>query len=181
VRPVCILSGARLQRRKRVTETMNTINRTAELSENGMYRWWLRRTRRYDGNGVVCFVMLNPSTADSLQDDPTIRRCMRFAWDWGFAVLSVRNLFCLRATDPREIRRAGIDATGGTRGLSELMAAKTADMLVAAWGASVPFGRDVQALSMFQGTPVYCLGTTKNGNPRHPLYVRSSQRPILFR
>jgi hypothetical protein len=167
------------------------IERSAEVSECGRYRWWLRRswslwnadgTHRI-GKGVVSFIMLNPSTADALQDDPTIRRCIGFAKSWGFNTLSVRNLFPWRATDPKELFRAET-VTGGHRGDVELTTALTADLVVAAWGANVPFKRDAEAIEMFVTSapmvPIYCLGTTKNGSPRHPLYVKADQQPVLF-
>lgn len=167
------------------------VTKSAEVSECGRYRWWLRRGWKnwnklglpVKSLGVCCFVMLNPSTADDRQDDPTIRRCICFAKTWGYDTLSVRNLFAWRATDPRELFNAE-SVTGGQRGDSELLAACTADLTVLAWGANVPFCRDKQALEMFTrsfpGKPLYCLGLTKAGNPRHPLYVRSEATPILF-
>lgn len=168
------------------------IHRSAEISDCGKYRWWLRRSWRLwgpggeplPGKGVCCFLMLNPSTADGLQDDPTIRRCIGFAKAWGFNVLSVRNLFPWRATDPSELLTADAP-TGGHRGDTELLVSATADMLVAAWGAGVPFGREDEALRLlsthFPAKEVFCLGTTKYGHPRHPLYVKADTQPILFR
>lgn len=152
--------------------------RTAELSDCGRYRWWLRRSWKHGGDGrAVCFVMLNPSTADALADDPTVRRCMGFARSWGFSVLTVRNLFALRATDPKELLTAA-EPTGGARGDLELAVAKSADLVVCAWGAGVPFGRDRLALKILAGKPLHCLGATKAGHPRHPLYVRGDAKPI---
>lgn len=168
------------------------INRSAEISDCGRYRWWLRRSwRLWDeqgqprkSKGVCCFVMLNPSTADGTQDDPTIRRCIGFAKAWGYDTLSVRNLFPWRATDPRELFYADT-VTGGDRGDSELLAACTADLVVLAWGADVPFNRDGQALELFTrwfpARSLHCLALTKHGNPRHPLYVNGDATPILFR
>ena len=82
--------------------------------DQGEYRYFLARCRPATGllwpiggkrqGETVCFVTLNPSTADAMADDPTIRRCQRFAWDWGFDRLSVVNLFALRAPDPQELR-----------------------------------------------------------------------------
>lgn len=152
------------------------MHRSAEISDCGLYRWWLRRTWSADGP-EVCFVMLNPSTADALTDDPTIRRCINFAKSWGYGSLVVRNLFAYRATDPRELRNAE-DPIGGHRGLAELVNAKHAEKLVAAWGQHGKLmDRGKQALEIFQqeNVSVYCLGTTKDGHPRHPLYVPSSQ------
>ena len=167
------------------------IHRDAEISDCGLYRWWLRRSwtlmnernEHVVGKGVCCFVMLNPSTADDTQDDPTIRRCINFAISWGFDALSVRNLFPWRATDPRELFRAET-VTGANRGDCELLTALTADIVIAAWGGDVPFRRDVWAIEKFRKVapdkPIYCLGTTKHGHPRHPLYVKAETQPILF-
>ena len=100
-------------------------SRSAELSEDSKYRYWLRRSWKYGGDGqVICFIMLNPSTADALTDDPTIRRCMGFVRSWGGSVLSVRNLFALRATDPAELRTASDPV--GPKGDTHLYIAKTA-------------------------------------------------------
>lgn len=168
-----------------------SVHRSAEISECGKYRWWLRRSwQLWDkegmhirGRGVCCFVMLNPSTADGTQDDPTIRRCIAFARRWGYDSLSVRNLFPWRATDPRELFKAET-VTGGPRGDVELATASTADLVVLAWGCNVPFGRDVEALQMFAdqapAKQLHCLGKTKSGHPRHPLYVRGDTVPVVF-
>ena len=166
------------------------IRRSAEISDCGRYRWWLRRTWPHHGffgespsRGCVCFVMLNPSTADGMQDDPTTRRCIGFAKRWGFNTICIRNLFPWIATDPRELRRAE-DVTGGHRGDIELMTSLTGDMVVAAWGTGVPLGRDHHVMEMFRKAfplvQVHCLGTTKNGSPRHPLYVRAETDPIVY-
>lgn len=156
------------------------LTRMAELSECGRYRWWLRRSWKHGGDGrVVCFVMLNPSTADAMIDDPTIRRCMGFARRWGYSAVSVRNLFALRATDPKELLTAD-DPVGGRRGNIQLRLAATAHTTVVAWGAKVPFGRDRVALEMFGNQPLWCLGTTKLGHPRHPLYVRAEQPLVKY-
>jgi hypothetical protein len=153
------------------------LSRSAEVSDCGRYRYWLRRAWQHGGDGrVVCFVMLNPSTADALVDDPTIRRCLGFAQAWGFSTLSVRNLFALRATDPKELLTA--DDPVGPYGDAELAAAVTADVVVCAWGAKVPFGRDKRALELLGDKPLFCLGTTASGAPRHPLYL-SKDAPLI--
>jgi len=156
------------------------IGRSAHISTCGRYRYSLHR-RWCGGDGrTVCFVMCNPSTADGLVDDPTIRRCISFARAWGYSVLCVRNLFCLRATDPAELMTAADPI--GPDGDVELVEAKTADLLVAAWGAiALPHRRDQVALEMFAGKPLYVLALTKHGKPRHPLYVKGDAQPILWR
>jgi hypothetical protein len=124
--------------------------------------------------------MLNPSTADATQDDPTIRRCVGFAKAWGFTALSVRNLFPWRATDPTELLQAE-SPTGGERGNAEILAATTSELIVVAWGAAViPCHRDAQVLQLLKGAPLFCLGTTKDGHPRHPLSVKADTQPQPF-
>lgn len=154
------------------------VRRTAEISACGRYRYTLRR--EWDAAaGTVCFVMLNPSTADALVDDPTIRRCIGFARSWGYGAVEVRNLFALRATDPKELLSAP-DPVGPKGDESLRRAAFTVGLVVVAWGASVPFGRDRRALELLEGTTLACLGLTKGGGPRHPLYVRGDARPSSF-
>ena len=76
------------------------MERGADISPCGRYRYSLWRKW---GPGATCmFVGLNPSTADETADDPTIRRCMAFARDWGYGALCMANLFAYRATDPAD-------------------------------------------------------------------------------
>jgi len=168
------------------------VRRSAEISECGQYRWWLRRSYQlWDdagmhvyGKGTCCFIMLNPSKADGTQDDPTIRRCIGFAKSWGYDTLSVRNLFPYRSTDPQGLKDATCDITGGERGRLELLSALTANLVVLAWGSWVPLGRDAYFLdlakSSFPDKPLYCLRKSSTGKPWHPLYVKADTQPILF-
>jgi hypothetical protein len=117
---------------------------------DGVYRYSLWR-HLGDGPGRVLFVMLNPSTADETTDDPTIRRCATFATGWGYGHLEVCNLFAYRAIDPRQLRRVG-DPVGP---LNDSMIAR-ADVV----------------MGLLRSSTVYCVGTTRDGFPRHPLYLR---------
>lgn len=127
---------------------------------------------------TVLFVMLNPSTADETTNDPTIRRCIVFARAWGFRELRVANLFAMRATDPRELRKAA-DPVGP--GNDEALAREIAgaDLVVAAWGVHGTFrDRDRQVVAAHPETRWTCVGTTRDGHPRHPLYVRADATPL---
>ena len=155
------------------------VGRSAAVSRCGRYRWWLRRAVPGGSGRAVCFLMLNPSRADATVDDPTIRRCLGFARRWGYSVLEVRNLFCWRSSDPRSLLTAA-DPAGGVRGDRELAAAADADLVGAAWGGWVPFERDRAALALLGGRPLMCLGRTKGGGPRHPLYVRGEAELEVF-
>lgn len=154
--------------------------RAAGLSECGIYRYWLHRPTGVDNDRICCFVMLNPSTADAIEDDPTIRRCVAFARDWGYGVLSVRNLFPHRATDKKELLVVD-DPGGGERGLTELRLARSADLVVCAWGGWVPFERDLTAIMIFKGVNLHCLKTNVNGSPVHPLYQPASFIPKMWK
>jgi hypothetical protein len=155
--------------------------RSAKISECGRYRWWLRREWRRIGDTYrkVCFVMLNPSTADAEIDDPTIRRCMGFTQAWEFDILEVRNLFSFRATNPKELLVA--DDPIGTKGDEHLQKAKRTNLLIAAWGTWVPFDREREALEMLSNKDIHCLEKTKNGSPKHPLYCSADLKPVLFK
>ena len=149
----------------------------ALLSPCGRYRY--RLTREWlMGEGTVLFVMLNPSTADAETDDPTIRRCIGFAQRWGFRGLAVGNLFAWRATDPRELRQA-IDPVGPENDRHLVEMSHAANAVIAAWGAGG--GRRGQyALRLLRGT-VEHLGLTKQGYPRHPLYLRADATRTVVR
>jgi hypothetical protein len=123
--------------------------------------------------------MLNPSTADAESDDPTIRRCTGYRDAWGFSELLVLNLYGFRATDPEELKARhyppGPDNGDHWRGQMPL-----ADLVICAWGANaqehqVEYFRRVAARL---GVPLYCLGVTANGQPRHPLYLKADILPV---
>ena len=150
----------------------------AVLSPCGRYRYSLTRMF-FTGRGRVLFIMLNPSTADAETDDPTIRRCIGFAHRWGFQELAVANLFAWRATDPRELRRAD-DPVGPENDRHLMMMSGCADAVIAAWGARGSYrNRAAEVLDLLEGT-VEHLGLTKQGNPKHPLYLRAdaAREPI---
>lgn len=136
-----------------------------------LWRQWLSTGPR------CCFVMLNPSTADSLQDDPTIRRCISFATRWGYGRLDVVNLYALRATDPRELRRHA-DPIGprGDSVLEEIV--PRCDFVVAAWGRHATWTRhESVAAALRTWKPLHVLGLTNGGFPKHPLYLAGLTKP----
>ncbi len=144
---------------------------SAILSPCGRYRYSLTRTF-FTGRGRVLFVMLNPSTADAEIDDPTIRRCIGFARRWGFQELAVANLFAWRATDPRELRQA-VDPVGPENDRHLMRLSGCADAVIAAWGARGNYhNRAAEVLGLLEGA-IEHLGLTKQGHPKHPLYLRA--------
>lgn len=144
----------------------------AEFDATGHYRYLLWRS--WDEQAArVGFVMLNPSRADAVVNDPTIRRCLGFARSWGFGGLDVVNLFAYCATQPKELRQVA-DPVG--RENDRYLAALTqrVDQIVLAWGNGGGLqSRDRAVMSLWgDHIPIYCLGVTKRGQPQHPLYMR---------
>lgn len=129
----------------------------------------------------VVFVMLNPSTADAQYNDPTIRRCIDFASSWGFGSVEVVNLFAYRATHPMQLRQVD-DPIGADNNLFLVQALRRAACIVAAWGTHGTFlSRDREVLELLkQAHTCYCFGLTKNGHPKHPLYVRGDSRLVTY-
>jgi hypothetical protein len=159
---------------------MSNTMPAAVLSSDGKYRYFLSRTWN-EGGKVIAFIGLNPSTADATHDDPTIRRCTRFAKDWGGGALWMVNLFALRATQPRALFEAS-DPIGSDNESWLDRAVDTAELTVAAWGNhGVLMNRAASLAQRFHGR-LCALGMTKQGMPRHPLYVRADTvaRPYVM-
>jgi hypothetical protein len=155
------------------------MRRGAVFDSSDTYRYSLWRT--WDSAlPRVAFVMLNPSTADQRVDDPTIRRCMGFARQWGYGSLSVVNLFAYRTPSPAALARAA-DPVGPDNDRYLRAAYRRARDLVLAWGTHGSLhGRDQEVLDLLgrgRRKPLLCLGTTRDGHPRHPLYLPRDTRP----
>lgn len=169
------------------------LTKSAELSSDDVYRYTLERWWDFDIPPVL-FIGMNPSTADAEHDDPTIRRCIRFARDWGYGGLLMGNLFAFRATDPKML--PGLDDSplvspigeNGTwkQGVYESVnvkhlrrMAERSSLIVAAWGSiKLPYGWDPRGSVRSALPPMHALGFTKEGHPRHPLYVKANVCPI---
>lgn len=164
---------------------MADLSRWASVSADQRYRYELGRV--WDPTKpVVLYVGLNPSTADAEHDDQTSLKWRGFASRWGFGGYLAGNLFGLRATDPKElVRRVRLGLkleVLGERNDSHLVAmVQRGDLglIVPCWGSSIPkeLGyRRQEVLGLLEhwrarAVPVRCLGTTANGDPRHPLML----------
>ena len=148
------------------------IRRSAIFSPCRTWRYTLERLWD-DAKPLVTFVLLNPSTADESHDDPTNRRGIDFAKRWGYGGVVFVNLFAYRTPHPKVMLRQP-DPVGPDNDRHIVEQARKAGVVVAAWGANNTLGRDRAVLRLLDGTPLQCLGTTKNGHPRHPLYLRSN-------
>ncbi|GMU47054.1 MAG: hypothetical protein AMXMBFR26_18360 [Porticoccaceae bacterium] len=130
--------------------------------------------RRWAPGPQVLFILLNPAAADEQRNDPTIRRCLGFARAWGYGALAVANLFAHRAASAAELARlaatAPVHLVGADNDAWLLRLYRESDLAIAGWGNQgrlLGRSRAVRTL-----TPdLYCLGCTRLGEPRHPLYV----------
>jgi hypothetical protein len=158
----------------------------AVYSDCESYRYLL--TRVWDSTKPrALFIMLNPSTATEVQNDPTVERCERRARTLGFGGFRVTNIFAYRATDPK-VMRAQADPVGPQNDAAILeslsWAGGVADRIVCAWGthgAHLDRGRAVEDLLRGTDRPLHHLGLTKAGAPKHPLYIAYEQQPELWR
>lgn len=154
---------------------------SAIISECGTYRYALNRPVGRTEPGSVLWVMLNPSTADADTDDPTITRCIGYTHDWGYDSFSVGNLYAFRATDPKALRSANVDIRGWENDRHLGRMAGAAKLIIAAWGGFAD-PKHAKSMTTFLSCygPVHCIGTTKDGQPWHPLYKAKHLRPIPY-
>ena len=151
---------------------------TAVYSDCDNYRYQLTRTWDPAGQKVL-FIMLNPSTATEVQNDPTVERCERRARALGFGAFRVTNIFAWRETDPKALRRANAPV-GPENDRAILDGCAWADRIIAGWGSHGDhMDRSAQVARLLRSTdrPVFSLGLTKAGHPRHPLYIAYRQQP----
>lgn len=136
---------------------------------HGAYRYTLWRIWDEQSPRAL-FVLLNPSTADAEQDDPTLRRCLGFARREGCGSLEIVNLFAYRTTQPALLKMIS-DPIGVENDQHIAAAAQRANIIVLGWGTHGTYrARDREVLQLLTAYPLYCLELTKNGYPKHPLY-----------
>ena len=159
--------------------TSDGIERNATFGSDFRHRYVLLRLWDSRAPGVM-FLMLNPSTADHRQDDPTVTRAIRFAQRWDFGWLVVCNLFAIRATNPRDML-AVRDPIGPLNDHFIRQNAERVSNIIAAWGKH---GRHMQrqdaVLSYLPPEKVMALSRNRDGTPGHPLYLRADSEPFRF-
>jgi hypothetical protein len=172
-----------------IAPNMDLMHSNAIISPCARYRYWLRRQFKEGTKCWLIFVMLNPSYADHYEDDATIRRCVRFGRDLGYLAIGVVNLFAARSHNPEFL--AEMPDPMGPHNVQYLAAAmrlvaryKSSDLLLA-WGsnkmATGPQSRDTRAwIREFSLDPM-CLGMSKNGHPKHPLYLPALTEPEPYK
>ena len=164
-----------------VKSTDRNIDRTAVFDSTGQYRYRLDRRWQLAGP-TITFIMLNPSTADAVQDDPTLRACIQFARRWEAAALCVVNLFGYRTPHPSVLKTV-IDPVGAENDAYVMRAVDGAEKVVLAWGNFGGWlGRDRAVLKLLAAhkDKLHYLQNNKSGQPRHPLYVKREMPLQLF-
>lgn len=150
----------------------------AIFSDDDVYRWWL--TRELGGDRTLVAIGLNPSTATAEINDPTIRKDIGFAQRWGCGRIVKGNAYGYRATDPENMKRArkaGVDVVGfdNDRYLMDMITAANhgGGIVLVAWGNHIEPARQRHVASMIDhvGVVPMCLGTNKNGTPKHECYL----------
>lgn len=150
------------------------IERKTIFSPDRKYRYALWREWDMFNSDYALFIGLNPSTADETNDDPTIRRCIGFAKAWGCGALCMVNIFAFRATDPFDMMDCG-DPVGPENDKHLFELSQKAAIRIAAWGVHgkhLGRGETIKTMLPF----LHCLGLTKDGFPKHPLYLPKEQR-----
>ncbi|MFP7174948.1 DUF1643 domain-containing protein [Priestia filamentosa] len=151
----------------------------ANLDETRVYRYSLWRIWDETKPRVV-FIMLNPITEGETKDNPTVRRCIAFAKEWGYGSLEVVNLFSYRASTPEMLKKAK-EPVGASNEQFLLQAANRAERIVLAWGIHGAFlKQNEKVLTLLKSYPLYALGVTKERHPRHPLFMKKSAKPLLY-
>lgn len=153
----------------------DTRARSASFDQRRVYRYELWR-RWSDGQRYVNFICLNPSTADENTDDPTVRKCVKFAKSWGFDALCITNLFAFRSTDSKAMMKA-LDPVGLGNNRHILNVAQDAALIVCAWSRNGAFmGRGSKVRQLIRKFDPHYLRITL-GQPWHPLYLPDNTLP----
>ncbi len=156
------------------TAEQDGIRSWAHYSPCETYRYGLRRI--WGDGAEVLYVMLNPSTATELANDPTIERCQRRARMLGYGGMRIANIFAFRATDPADLKRAK-EPEGPENAALLADWGRGAAMVLAAWGVHGAWRDQGPRVAASLTGDVRHLGLTKAGHPRHPLYVSYARVP----
>lgn len=169
----------------KINSKPNTVPKNgAVLDGTRAYRYSLKRVWDPDKEKVV-FICLNPSTADESMDDPTLRRCIDFCKRWSegkYGWLEIVNLFAYRTKDISNLKKA-IDPVGSDNDEYILNAVKDADLVIVAWGENGAYKKRAEKVLTLLSTnniSIFCLDILKGGQPKHPLFVRSSNEPSPY-
>ncbi len=151
------------------------VKKDAVLSKCRKYRFALWRIWD-ESKPQVMFIGLNPSTADEIDDDPTLIRCINYAKAWGFGGICMTNLFAYRATEPQDMLTAHAPV-GSENDQWLINLSKKAGLVVAAWGNTGTYLNRSSHIKQLIPNLNY-LKLNQSGEPAHPLYLKSSLKPV---
>lgn len=183
--PLCDPAGHCIARRP--GSNLSPMNNACHFSTDRRYRYALEHVldpllQDRPAPLRVMWIGLNPSTADEQKLDPTLRRIRAFSAAWGYTSFIMTNLFAFRATDPEDMM-AALDPVGPENDAALATWAAQCDLIVAAWGVHGTFRKrhtDVMG-GVLRGFELHRLEETKDGHPKHPLYVHGKTLPALYK
>lgn len=158
---------------------------SADISRDRRYRYEL--VRGWDASKPYClFIMLNPSTADEVNDDPTIRRVTDYAKRWGYGGVIVLNLFSFRTPDPKKLEELSrvkekSYLVGFFNDAKIHFWSEKVDKVILAWGNHGKiYDRSDEIVKKLseRGIPMYALTVTEEDEPGHPLYLKAELEPF---
>ncbi|MBL0319416.1 MAG: DUF1643 domain-containing protein [Alphaproteobacteria bacterium] len=159
----------------------SAIKSEADFSDCMKYRYSLVRDFG-KGDGMMNFIMLNPSTANEAFNDPTVHRCEMRTIDSGYRYMVVTNIFAFRATDPSDMR-ASVDPIGTKNNEAIRFFANKASEVICAWGEHGLFvnrGQFVKEMLLREKVKAKILKLNKSGEPAHPLYLPKALVPSAW-
>jgi hypothetical protein len=147
------------------------------FSSDRKYRYTLYRRLHAPGQTIVdrtvSFICLNPSTADEVENDPTVRRAMGYARGFGGSEFYMLNIFALRSTDPA-LLYADEDPVGPENDVHIEFICEHSDYIICGWGNHGELhGRGKEVTELLKEYKLHCLGVNANFSPKHPLYLRA--------
>jgi len=165
---------------KSITNHEGFLQSCAYFSNDEKYRFIL--TRKWNkANKVVVFIGLNPSKATEMISDPTVRRCVNYAKQWGYDEMIMLNIFALRSTNPKQLYKSK-DPIGDMNDFCIREDIEMADLIVASWGNhGEHLGRGMEVYKIIKEMNVKCFGINQSGQPVHPLYQRNDAELIDFK
>lgn len=160
----------------------------AEFSDCGRYRqllgrYWGDTPYDFSFEPYALWIGMNPSTATADVNDPTISREINFTKRLGLNCMVKVNVMDYRATNPKDLMCVMPEVCSGNNLPTIGPLAESAEKVIAAWGSLPgPLAWTAQEVEYcLSDAPLWCLGKTKNGSPRHPLYVRGDAPLELYR
>lgn len=160
---------------------MDGVTAGAVIIPPHRYALW----RRWDASRLCMAVtMLNPSRANHLNDDPTVKQLVKIARHLGFGSLYIVNLHAYQTPSPDELFKLAADPIGPQNPRYLRRSLMTYDYQIAAWGAQGD--KLCQATAFLKLAERYrrtirVLALTASGHPHHPLRMKTSYDHLIWK